>query len=746
MRKLLLVIGALSVVVVWWQWRIEGQITDSSLGFLNYDLYSYYYPTTCFAFEEAWRGHLALWNPYQLAGQPFFASQQHGLLYPPHLLFLFLPCQLAFKWAAILNYTLAFVFSAYLGRVLRLSTTATLIGALGFTFGGYLQGLLYSRNWLSAAVWLPLEVALTLRLFTEEWVIPPALILAGALACQYFGGFPMHIVFAGYCVGLLALWQALVLLRAGRWRQAARGAAALVIAVVAAGALSALQLLPMVEMAWLSPRRPGALSAFAANPFPGYALHQFATLWMPTDSGRYVGAAVVPLLVAAFFHPRQRSAARFFLALSAIAAAAAISTTTPLYEIYRDVPTATWFRFPAELSYLVTFGLTFAAAIGADTLVAYRPRWSASRLIAPGLLLLIVALAIRLYQPTPPWLWAGRKTAVALFAVALPLLLVAGQLRQPLWILTILAVWLDLSLASANRFVIPDVDPHRFDPPAALTRFLQEHQGHPRVYFHQRSDRPPLPRSEILHRLFNISDQESLTPSRYAEYVAWLQNGTALSGLSLGNVFLDPQRKQMKLLDLLGVRFIVSFGSSPFANAAEAAAYPQVFATDGARVYQNPHVLPRAFVVGTAQQAEAASTLARLSQDDFDARDVALVESSAAVVTDGLSRPAEIREYTPERVAITVHGDAPGLLVLTDQFYPGWRATVDGEAAPIYRADYLFRGVRVPAGEHTVVFRYAPRSFLLGAWVSALTLATITAAGWRARRIRRRAPHHRSQR
>ena len=81
----------------------------------------------------------------------------------------------------------------------------------------------------------------------------------------------------------------------------------------------------------------------------------------------------------------------------------------------------------------------------------------------------------------------------------------------------------------------------------------------------------------------------------------------------------------------------------------------------------------------------------------------------------------------------------PGLLVLSDLEYPGWKAEVDGEEADIERVDYLMRGVRVPAGESTVTFSYRPLSFTVGWVVSLLALAgvvTTGALGWRGRRRR----------
>jgi uncharacterized membrane protein YfhO len=86
-----------------------------------------------------------------------------------------------------------------------------------------------------------------------------------------------------------------------------------------------------------------------------------------------------------------------------------------------------------------------------------------------------------------------------------------------------------------------------------------------------------------------------------------------------------------------------------------------------------------------------------------------------------------VRAYGPNRIAVMVEGAAPGYLVLTDPWYPGWEASIDGVPATLYRANYVFRAVRVPAGRHEVVFTFAPASYYLGRRVSLAALA-LTAA------------------
>jgi len=99
---------------------------------------------------------------------------------------------------------------------------------------------------------------------------------------------------------------------------------------------------------------------------------------------------------------------------------------------------------------------------------------------------------------------------------------------------------------------------------------------------------------------------------------------------------------------------------------------------------------------------------------------------------------AELGGARSDRLRILTESEAPALLVLTDTWYPGWRASVDGQPATLWRADHAFRAVTVPAGRHEVELRFAPRSVLAGALVSALSAALVVAV--LVRRRRERAP------
>lgn len=142
------------------------------------------------------------------------------------------------------------------------------------------------------------------------------------------------------------------------------------------------------------------------------------------------------------------------------------------------------------------------------------------------------------------------------------------------------------------------------------------------------------------------------------------------------------------------------------------------------KIYENVEVLPRAFVAPEAIiAADDEAARAHMRENDFDpARTVILAgspetETSKQAAGATAPRPAvRILEYSPERVRLTATG--PGYLVLTDAFYPGWSATVDGEPVPILRADIMFRAILLPEGEHAIEFRYQPRSVTVGLWLS----------------------------
>ncbi|MCB9156410.1 MAG: YfhO family protein [Caldilineaceae bacterium] len=134
------------------------------------------------------------------------------------------------------------------------------------------------------------------------------------------------------------------------------------------------------------------------------------------------------------------------------------------------------------------------------------------------------------------------------------------------------------------------------------------------------------------------------------------------------------------------------------------------------KIYENLDVLPRAYLVHQSLSAtDEQEALALVEEHAAELDRVVILEGAPPFVATAHADDAvEMIAYAPERVELRAHSQEAARLVLSDSYYPGWRAWVDGAETPIYAANYLARGIELPAGDHTVVFAYAPASWRRG--------------------------------
>ena len=229
---------------------------------------------------------------------------------------------------------------------------------------------------------------------------------------------------------------------------------------------------------------------------------------------------------------------------------------------------------------------------------------------------------------------------------------------------------------------------------------------------------------------------------RYDEYMS------ALNGSAQGYHFLDVYEEGLDspLLDLLDVHYIV-IPTQPSQENPEGLkrfeqferTHPTVYEDGQTRVLENQEALPRAWIVHSAQRVGSGKeALDLLDSDKVDPKETVLLEEE---LPQQMSQPdpasaerAEVKEYQPNRIQVETSTEGPGLLVLSEVYYPSWKAYVDGQPTSIHVADQLLRAVAIPAGEHTVELRYESWTLRAGVTISLvaygalIALAVITGA------------------
>jgi hypothetical protein len=257
-----------------------------------------------------------------------------------------------------------------------------------------------------------------------------------------------------------------------------------------------------------------------------------------------------------------------------------------------------------------------------------------------------------------------------------------------------------------------------------------------------------IPNTKLPYRLFDVDVFAVLNVDRYARLQAAVSPPRPPGLYATLRLFrdLDPGRWH-NLLDLMNVKYLVVPQAPDRAGRPDPIAGRPAFrlAWDGdVRVWENLSVLPRAFLVSRARVLDSpAAALAAVTRPDFDPRTAVLLEDPAAPALPpappGASAgSARVTSLSANRVVVRADAGYPAYLVLSEVFYPGWHASLDGAPVPVHRADYLFRAVYLPPGPHEVVLTFWPRRYALAVLASLLAGALIAAgllAGLHRRRL-----------
>jgi hypothetical protein len=182
-------------------------------------------------------------------------------------------------------------------------------------------------------------------------------------------------------------------------------------------------------------------------------------------------------------------------------------------------------------------------------------------------------------------------------------------------------------------------------------------------------------------------------------------------------------RLSSRYFDMLNVRYVLTRPGLEVPRD-----YKLLAAAEGLHLYENPSAMPRVFLVGEAIMASGeADALRILSDPDFDPRGSAVVTAPISGIEASESGSARITEAKLNSISIEVSAPSGALLVLSDNYYPGWLARIDGAPIEILRANHTMRAVAIPAGRHIVSLVFSPPSFIWSCRASLAAAAVIIA-------------------
>jgi hypothetical protein len=685
-------------------------------------------------------GIFPLWNPFIFGGLPYAADIQSGAFYPPHwILALFAGggrlAPEAYEALEIAHAALGGLFLGLLARRLFGGRAGPVLAGVGFAFSSLFVVRMKHGNIVESVAWLP-AVVLFLREGLAGGRAGPIALAALAFALLFLAGAPQYALYALVAVAVVAAHEALARragdtpggAAAGARPSLARSAALLALFAALALAASAAALLPSLEIARETLR---ASLSYATASEVSFHPKQLVTLLLPrffgtTAGGRssayfggtyyafwelagYVGIVALPLAVLGLRRPLGREA-RLPLLLGALGLLLALGKYGPLHPIlFHLVPPYQRFRVPGRAILLVGIAILLLAARAVARLeegVADAPRarrlaaWAAGALAAAIVAATAVGVAVGPARVTGARL---RDAAIALALLGATAALVRGGLRSPAagrraGLLLAALLFVDLAVFGIGYNLGP------IEPSSAVF-----------------SKKPIL---DFIEK--TLAGEPYRVRIRCPEGILLLRNAGSLARLATVDGYnqlrLRRPHELMQAEERNPARFLSLWS---VALAARPGAQP-----GSLTLAPNPDALPRARLVHRARVAASDEEILATLTDPAWRPDSAVVleagEGGEWTAPPGEAAPRFVR-FAPDEVVLDVDARAPGFVVLADPWYPGWEATVDGARAPVLRADYALRAVRVGEGARRVVFRFRPASVRIGAAISLAGFAAIAA-------------------
>ena len=763
------------------------QAVDVVLGtsvFWSHDLRHHHLPWREWAAGEWGVGTVRLWASQVGMGFPLMADGQIGVFYPVNAFLgqIFSGAR-ALSLGLLLHQWWAALGTWWLCRSLGRSELASRLAGVGFALSGFYVSHFTYAGLQHVAAWIPWGMCALLQLGGERtfrwwflWALSvaamltaghPQMAVIGLLGCAwvFFSQRPSKALWGWVSAGLVlgvacALPQLLASLELAELSSRAGGTEA---AFGAIGSLPPQELVNAGLPRFWGWETPADLPLSYIHKGPGY----FGTGESHWENCFYLGFPILLL----FLWSLTRGGVRSWKALALVSLVLMLGRATPLYSLLRQLPGMDYFRFPVRFAVLFTLAANVVAAAGLDSLrrnAATLNLRRIGRVIAWGLVAFAAVMTVA-HQLLGVYgqelrarlaLLAGPDGAERAGSMLQGLLVSTDPGSLPfLWVVMIVLAFLVLLRGLSKRLsgaafstgilalVVLDLSVFGSGYNARASRaevqatpasaaMVTGEAGLYRTTVLDRVQVPTLDKelmSASLGSLYGTRDVFLPSPLSLPRNEALLAAAGLDLGIEAGRAKVQRFSARLALSELMGLRYLVTVHSLDLPRLS-------LVHQGRVRVYRNDSAQSRAFLAHCVEVVEGPEA-ALETMLEVDLRQWAVVEEEIALPCEEGAGSVQVQDYTSRSVQIAVDTEKEALLVLTDTWYPGWRARVDGEPVPVYRTDLAFRGVLLAPGERRVEFDYIPAwswavPLGLGSWVLLLLSPLVP----RLRRRRQSAP------
>lgn len=681
------------------------------------------YPWRYLVIKNLKEGNFPLWNPHSFSGQPLLANIQSSSFQLTNILFLILPFKIGWAVSTILPLVLASLFMFLFLKDIGLSRPASLFGALVLPFSGFFVAWLTWGSIIATVMWLPLALFCLNKIFKTNSIIW-SLLLTLAVSQVIFSGHWQ----AGFYV-LLALVIYLIFLFTKH-----KNLSKLVIIVIylLLGILiAAVQILPSLEFINLSARSvdqgyyPGRKDWFVPMQnliqlvvpdfFGNPATYNYWGIWNYAEFVGFVG--IIPLTLAIYGLTAKSGSRSFFIACGLIAAMFGLENPISKIPFNMSMPFFSSLQ-PSRIIFLLVFALAGLASIGMDKFLKVK---SSKKIFLPLLVITVILLAIAsltfFAKDSFPQIQTLDPVAIARRNLIFPALTTLSLLAitflrlkiKTLAIILIFAVTIFELFRFGYKFT-PFSKLSWIFPPTPTTTFLAAQEKPFRIISTDR--RIMHPNIAAVYGIESVDGYDPLYLATWNKFVSVWQSQNPDALQASFNRIVTPQKIDSKFVNLLNVKYILTFDEIENSNFEKVATYGQT------KIYQNKNVLPRAYFANEVVEVKSdQEEFTKLLDPNFDLGEKA-TSQEFKFLNRKLTAKVSFVDYQDQNLTLSAQTDQEAPLILTNVYYPGWKAYIDGQAISIHKVDFMFQSIIVPQGNHKIEFKYQPNSFYNGLYLS----------------------------